>query len=252
MSENHTPSYRNVLVIGGTGGLGQAVAREFAGHAETVHLTYHGRRAAAEETAAAITEDGGAAEIHQLTLPDPDPRGPSIRKLLARVTPCDVVVNCAVAGQAAVATVANAGIFKSIIDANVFGAYQVNSVSAQAMAGTGGGSVVNVSSVITRRYIVGAVGYVAGKAAVEAMTRGFAREWGAAGVRFNTVSPGAIQDTRLLEMVPAQVRDGLPASGSEGITVPARKVASVIRQVVGPDFAAMNGEVIVVDGGISL
>ncbi|GAA1542751.1 SDR family oxidoreductase [Streptomyces albidochromogenes] len=252
MSDTHTPGYQNVLVIGGTGGLGQAVALEFAPHTKTVHLTYHGRRAAARETAAAITERGGTAEIHQLTLPDPDPRGTSIRKLLTRVTPCDVVVNCAVAGQAAVATVANAETFKSIIDANIFGTYQVNAISAQAMAGTGGGSVVNVSSVITRRYIVGALGYVAGKAAIEAMTRGFAREWGAADVRFNTVSPGPIRDTRLLDLVPAHVMDGMTAPGSQELAVPAQKVASVIRQVAGADFAAMNGEVVVVDGGFSL
>lgn len=244
--------YRNVLVIGGTGGLGQAVALEFAPYAKTVHLTYHGRRDAAEQTARAVAERGGEGEIHQLTLPDPDPRGPSIRKLLALATPCDVVVNCAVAGEAAVATVANAEAFKSSIDANVFGTYQVNSISAQAMVGTGGGSVVNVSSVITRRYIVGAVGYVVGKAAVEAMTRGFAREWGAAGVRFNTISPGPIRDTRLLDKVPAPVMDGMTAPGSEGPAVPAQQVASAIRLVAGADFAAMNGEVVVVDGGFSL
>ncbi|MER8231350.1 SDR family oxidoreductase [Streptomyces sp. NPDC094049] len=252
MSGTHTKTYRNVLVIGGTGGLGRAVAAEFAPCATTVHLTYHGRRTAAEETAATVAERGGTAEIHQLTLPDPDPRGPTIRALLARVTPCDVVVNCAVSGDPAVATVSNALAFRSVIDANVFGAYQVNAISAQAMAGTGGGSVVNVSSVITRRYIVGAVGYAAGKAAVEAMTRGFAREWGAVGVRFNTVSPGPIQDTQLLSMVPAQVMDGMTTPGSADPAVPAQKVASVIRLVTGAGFEAVNGEVVVVDGGFSL
>ncbi|GES33669.1 SDR family oxidoreductase [Streptomyces angustmyceticus] len=252
MSETHSPVYRNVLVIGGTGGLGQAVALEFAQLAQTVHLTYHGRRAAAEKIGAAVAERGGTAEVHQLTLPDPDTRGTGIRKLLTRVTPCDVVVNCAVAGNPAVATVSNAEEFKSVIDANVFGAYQVNSISAQAMAGSGGGTVVNVSSVITRRYIVGAVGYVSSKAALEAMTRGFAREWGGAGVRFNTVSPGPIRDTRLLSMVPAQVIDGMMAPGLEERLVSAQQVASVIRAVAGADFAAMNGEVVVVDEGFSL
>ncbi|MFA7765867.1 SDR family NAD(P)-dependent oxidoreductase [Streptomyces sp. NPDC048723] len=252
MSETHAPAYRNVLVIGGTGDLGQAVAAEFAQLAQTVHLTYHGRQAEAERTAAAVAERGGAAEVHQLTLPDPDAGGASIRKLLAQVTPCDVVVNCAVSGEPAVATISNAEAFRSAIDANVFGAYQVGSISAQTMVGTGGGSVVNVSSVITRRYVAGAIGYATSKAALEGMTRGFAREWGAAGVRFNTVSPGPIRDTRLMALLPAHMVDAPASSGGGERLVSAQEVASVIRLVAGSGFAAMNGEVVVVDGGFSL
>ncbi|KIZ19536.1 hypothetical protein SNA_03250 [Streptomyces natalensis ATCC 27448] len=229
------------------------MACEFAPLAERVHLTYHGRRDAAEETAAAVTEHGGTPVVHQLTLPDPNPRATSVRRLLGNIAPCDVVVNCAVTNHAAVATVSNAERFKSVIDANVFGAYQVNAVCAQAMAATGGGTVVNVSSILTKRYIVGAIGYITSKAAIEALTRGFAREWGKLGLRFTTVSPGPIRDTGLLDTVPREAVEEIMGGPDylERLLQP-RRVASVIRQLTAPDFSAVNGEVVVVDDGFSL
>ncbi|MEV0119043.1 SDR family oxidoreductase [Streptomyces sp. NPDC050844] len=253
MGETEAAAYRNVLVVGGTSGLGQAVACEFAPLAERVHLTYHDRRDAAEKTAAAVCEHGGTPVVHQLTLPDPDPRATSVRRLLGDITPCDVVVNCAVTNHAAVATVSNAEQFKSVIDANIFGAYQVSSVCAQAMAATGGGSVVNVSSILTRRYIVGAIGYITSKAAIEALTRGFAREWGKLGVRCTAVSPGPIRDSGQLSAVPPEALEEIMGGPDymERLLAP-RRVASVIRQITGPDFCAVNGEVIVVDDGFSL
>ncbi|MBT2364800.1 SDR family oxidoreductase [Streptomyces sp. ISL-10] len=253
MSDTKPPVHRNVLVVGGTSGLGQAVAREFAPIAEAVHLTYHGRRDDAEKTAAMVAENGGNPVVHQLSLPDPDPKGAAVRRLLREATPCDVVVNCAVANQAALATVSNAEHFKAVIDANVFGVYQVNAVAAQAMAATGGGTVINVSSILTRHYIVGAMPYITSKAAIEAQTRGFAREWGRLGLRFNTVSPGPIRDTRLLSTVPREaIEEIMGGPDYEDRLLAPRQVAAVIRQVAGADFAAMNGEVVTVDDGFSL
>lgn len=247
------PRHRNVLVLGGTSGLGRAVARAFAPVAETVHLTYNDRREHADAVAAEITEAGGTAVVHQLTLPDADIKGAAIRRLLLDVTPCDVLVNCAITNDAAVATIANADKFKSIIDANIFGAYQVNSVAAQAMAAHGGGSVIGVSSILTKRYIIGALGYITSKAAIEAMTRGFAREWGPLGLRFNTISPGPIADTQLLKSVPREAIEKIMGSPDfEKQLMPPSRVAAVIRQIVGSEFSAMNGEVVVVDDGFSL
>ncbi|MFE1961334.1 SDR family oxidoreductase [Streptomyces sp. NPDC059479] len=252
MSDERTTEYRNVVVIGGTSGLGQEVARQFAPLAQKVFLTYHGRREEAEKAAAAVVEAGGTAEIRQLSLPTNDIGGARIRELLLEASPCDVVVNCAVTNEAAVATISNAAAFKTVIDANVFGTYQINAISAQTLAATGGGSVVNVSSILTRRYITGAIGYITSKAAIEMMTRGFAREWGRLGVRFTTVSPGPIRDTKLLSTVPREVVAEVMGPDFEEKLMPPEKVAAVIRRITGPDFAAVNGEVVVVDEGASL
>jgi len=253
MSDTKPRVHRGVLVVGGTSGLGQAVAREFAPIAETVHLTYHGRGDDAEKVAALVAEDGGTAVVHQLSLPDPDVRGAAVRRLFTEITPCDVVVNCAVANQAALATVSNAEHFKTVIDANVLGTYQVNAVAAQAMAATGGGSVVNVSSILTRHYIVGAMPYITSKAAIEAQTRGFAREWGRLGLRFNAVSPGPIRDTRLLSTVPREaIEEIMGGPDYEERLLDPRQVAAVILRLAGPDFAAVNGEIVTVDDGFSL
>ena len=245
-------AFRNVLVIGATSGLGQAVAREFAPVADTVHLTYHSGRETAEKLAKELVDLGGQGEVHQVTLPDPDVAGGRIRRLMADVTPCDVVVNCAITNEPALATIANAERFKRMIDANVFGTYQICSVAAQALVATGGGSVVNISSILTEHYIVGAMGYVTSKTAIEGMTRGFAREWGRLGVRFVAVAPGPIRDTGLLATVPREALEAIVGADVEAALMPPEEVAAAVRGVVGHGFAAVNGVRLVVDHGASL
>ncbi|CAM4068107.1 SDR family oxidoreductase [Nocardiopsis rhodophaea] len=245
--------YRNVLVVGGTSGLGQAVAREFARNARTVHISYHGRHELAQKAAADVSNLGGSAQVHQLTLPDDDPKGPNIRRLFGEIGPCDAVVNCAVTNDAVMATIANAARFRAVVDANIFGTYQVSSIAAQAMAATGGGCVVNISSILTKKYIVGAMGYITSKAAIESMTRGFAREFGRLGVRFTAVSPGPIRDTRLLATVPQEaIEEIMGGPDYEERLLPPQKVAAAVRAIAGPEFSAMNGEVVTVDDGFSL
>jgi NAD(P)-dependent dehydrogenase (short-subunit alcohol dehydrogenase family) len=246
------PLYRSVLVIGGTSGLGEAVACEYAQSAKTVHLTYHGGRAEAERVSQAVVEAGGNSAVHQLTLPDADVRGTRIRRIMAEIGPCDVVVNCAVTNDPAIATIANAERFKAVLDANVFGAYQVNSICAQAMSATGGGCVINVSSILVRRYIVGAIGYITSKTAVEALTRGFAKEWSPLGVRFVTIAPGPIRDTRLLASVPREAVADIIGKDFETRLIAPERIARVIHQMAQSDCSALNGEVVVVDDGLSL
>lgn len=241
----------SVVVVGGTSGLGRAVALALAPHATAMHLTFHDNEDLARDNAREVERLGTSCSVNRLSLPDLQTRGTSIRRLMSSVGTCDVLVNCAVANQAATATIANAESFKQVIEANVLGTYQVNAVAAQAMAATGGGCVINVSSILTRRYIVGAMGYITSKAAIEAMTRGFAKEWGGLGVRFVTVAPGPIRDTRLLESVPEDMVREVLGHDFEARLVEPSRIASVIRLLAEPEANAVNGEVITVDEGIS-
>lgn len=252
MTATNGTRQRGALVIGATSGLGAAVVRQLGQEFNAVHLTYNDRRDEASAAADRLSADGVKTSVHQLVLPDPGIGGAIIRHIFSAVGPVDTVVNCAVRNEVGVATISNADAFKRVIDANVLGAYQVNAVAAQAMAASGGGTIVNVSSILTRRYIAGAIGYITSKAAIEAMTKGFAHEWSPLGVRFVTVAPGPIKDTRLLDTVPeAVVRQVLGSNWEEKLSEP-EDIASVITALVGPSMRAVNGEVIVVDEGVSL
>lgn len=252
MTRPQAAVFRNAIIIGGTSGLGAAVAEVFASVTGIVHLTSRDGSTDLDAAVAAVAAAGGEAKRHALTLPDEDDRGTAVRRLLAAATPCDVVVNCAVVNEPATATIANASRFRATLDANVFGAYQVASVAAQAMAATGGGCVVNVSSILTRRYIVGALGYVTSKVAIEALTRGFAKEWRELGVRFVTVAPGPIRDTRLLASVPRAAAEAVLGKDFERHLIDATQVATIIRGLAEPAANAVTGEVVVVDNGASL
>jgi NAD(P)-dependent dehydrogenase (short-subunit alcohol dehydrogenase family) len=119
------------------------------------------------------------------------------------------------------------------------------------MTAGGGGAIVNVTSIAANVPTPGAAAYCATKAAILALTRQAALEWGPLGVRANAVSPGFMSTSM---SVVDYADEGLARARAE--RVPVRRVADpddVARVVVflaGPDAGYVNGEEIVVDGGL--
>ena len=178
---------KKALVTGATSGIGRAIAVKLAEAGATVYLT--GRRAElGKETVELIEQAGGTGHFIVSDVASLD----DIRELAAEVGEVDVLVN-------------NAGIFpfsptpeqsldsyQQVFDVNVRGTYFLTAALAPAMVAKGRGSIVNVSSIAA---VIGTpVGsvYNASKAAMDALTRSWAVEFGPAGVRVNSVAPGPI------------------------------------------------------------
>lgn len=179
---------KKALVTGATSGIGRAIAVKLAEQGATVYVT--GRRAElGKETVELIESAGGTGHFIVADVANID----DVRKLAQEVGEVDVLVN-------------NAGIFpfsptpeqsldgyQQVFDVNVRSAYFLTAALVPAMVAKGKGSIVNVSSIAA---VIGTpVGsvYNASKAAMDALTRSWAVEFGAAGVRVNSVSPGPIR-----------------------------------------------------------
>ena len=185
---------KKALVTGATSGIGRFIAVKLAEAGATVYVS--GRRAElGKETVELIEQAGGTGHFIVADVANVD----DVRKLAEEVGEVDVLVN-------------NAGIFpfsptpeqaldsyQQVFDVNVRGTYFLTAALVPAMVARGNGVIVNVSSIAA---VIGTpVGsvYNASKAAMDALTRSWAVEFGPAGIRVNSVAPGPIATDAAVE-----------------------------------------------------
>ncbi len=237
------------VVTGAGGGIGAGVAVRFAaaGGAVVVHHRASGGRAAA--VVAGIVERGGRAVAARADVTDPD----ECAALMGVAVECfgrlDAVV--AAAGVQPVADLSGMGTaeWRQVVDTNLTGSFAT--VQAAAAVMRGGGSITLVASVEGSRPARGHAHYAASKAGVIMLARSAALEYGAAGIRVNTVSPGLVD------------RDGLDVDWPSGVAAwrgaaplgrlgTASEIGDACVFLASPMARWITGHDLVVDGGMSV
>lgn len=241
---------RTALVTGASSGIGEAIAHELAAAGAVVVVT--GRDAVrTEAVVTAIRQAGGSAEGAVVDLAGhPD----EVRTLAERATSLlgghvDVLVNNAGVypiGPTATLTDADADALWAV---NVRAPHLLVGALAPAMADRGTGAVVNIGSWMARVGVPVAALYPATKAAVEQLTRAWAAEFGPAGVRVNTVSPGATSTPGNADSADALA--AMTAGTPAGVPVRPVEVARAVRWLVSDEAAFVHGATLDVDGGIA-
>ncbi|WP_309114325.1 SDR family oxidoreductase [Saccharothrix sp.] len=230
---------RTVLVTGGAGGIGRAIAAAFLAVQDTVVLADIDK---AEEAAADLGVRGVAVDITDEK---------SIIRALDEIGPVDVLVN-------------NAGLLgihgrlldlpgtdlHALLRTNVLGTFLMTQHVAHRMVQRGTrGAIVNLSSIGGRQPTPGMGGYESSKAAVDAITRWAAVELAEHGIRVNSVAPGPV----LTPVLAAGLPEGSPARKAWLDRIPLRRLASVDTVAAAVVFLAgadhITGTSLPVDGG---
>ena len=239
---------KTVIVTGSSRGIGAEIALTLAQAGAKLVVNYANNKPAADKVCAAILDAGGECKAVQADVSDPV----AVRKLFEAASEhfeqIDILVN-------------NAGIllfkeiaeiqddeFDRIVDVNFKSVFYTLREATTKLADHG--RVVNISSTVTRLMLPRYGAYAATKAAVEQLTRIFAREMGERNITANIVSPGPV-DTELFRAgKTAADIERMAATAALGRIGAADDIAQVVLFLVSDQACWVTGQNIGVNGGI--
>lgn len=238
------------LVTGASRGIGKACALKLAEDGYDVAVNYNSNDAKAAETVAAIEALGRKAKAYKANTADLKAVQGMFREIQNDLGQLDVLVNNAGVVDDAYLLMINEDSLSRSLDINIKGYFHCAQQAALKMIKKGG-KIVNISSVSSILAVEGQGVYSATKGAVNSMTATLAKELAPRGITVNAVAPGFIE-TEMLDNIPedklAEYNKSIPA-GHFGT---AKDVANVVAALCSPAFDYVTGQVIVLDGGLSL
>lgn len=243
------------VVIGGSGGIGQACCARLAEHGTDVALTYRSNDAAAREAVALIESAGRKGHAEAVDLVDADSVTRFIDDVAERFGAIHTVV-FAIGADISMTYVADIepDEWKRTIDGDLTGFYHVMRASIPHLRKQGGSFVAMTSAGLVRhppRDILSTVP----KAGVEALVRGIAREEGRYGIRANSVALGVIDAGlfhRLADRLPDGFIDAMKRNTALRRFGTAREAADAAVFLASSAGGFITGQSLVLDGGFAV
>ena len=243
---------RVALVTGGSRGIGRAIVKAFATEGAKVAVVYRGSKEAADALVTEVQQSGGTAIAIQTDVTDPAAAQHCVEQVEKELGPVDILVN-------------NAGVihddlfvrmepehWQTVLQTNLGGTCNFCRAVAYPMMRRRSGRIINVSSIAAEHVNMGQTNYAASKGAINSFTRALAVELASRGVTVNAIAPGFIEtdmsaairnkagDLIEKKMIPMK-RIGKPED-----------VAHVAVFLASSESAYVTGQVLTVDGGLSL
>src|SRR4051812_12718104 len=239
------------IVTGGSRGIGRGITKALAAEGARVALVYKGNQAAADSAVQEITQAGGTALAVQADVTNAEAAQQCVDRVEKEWGRLDILVN-------------NAGVIKddlfvrmepeawhSVLQTNLGGVYNFCRAVAYTMMKQRRGRIINISSVAAEHVNQGQTNYAASRGAINAFTRALAAELASRNVTVNAIAPGFIE-TDMSEAVRNKAGDMIKK------VIPMRRIgqpADIARVAVFlaiADSAYVTGQVLTVDGGLSL
>ena len=238
------PSGRRVIVTGAAGGIGRAIVAALVENGCAV--------AACDVPGAGVDGVPGAAADVEFDVRDRVAVVDGVASAIASLGGCDAVV----ANAGVVDTIHRAERFseddwRKDMEINLYGAFFVAQAAFDALAASGDGRVIVISSVAAETGIPRQVAYGASKAGLVGMARTLAAEWAGRGIRCNVIMPGFVATPKVRAM-PAGVREAALERIPLGRFAETEELAGVVSFLLSPAAAYMTGAVLRVDGGFGL
>lgn len=241
---------KSAVVIGGTSGIGRAIAMGFAAAGADVAAT--SRRSDEVESAAQEIERHNRRSLRVTS--DVTDRG-SLEKLLEASVKAfgkvDILVNSAGRTKRAPTLDFPEAEWNAIMETNLTGALRACQVFGRHMIERKSGNIINIASLSTFVSIYEVTAYCASKAGIGALTKSLAIEWAPLGVRVNAIAPGVIRTTFNAKLI-----DDTPRGNEFILRTPMKRFGKVDELAGAAVFLAsdsasyVTGEIVCVDGGM--
>ena len=240
------------IVTGGSRGIGKACVLTLAKGGAKVAFVYRGSEDAAKALEAEVAAAGGTAKAWQADVADPTAADRVVAGVLADWGRIDILVNNAGVIRDGLFVRMEPADWKTVLSTNLDGTfYFCRAVSNQMVFKQRSGRIVNISSVAADHVNAGQTNYAASKGAINSFTRALAVELGGRNVTVNAVAPGFIE-TDMSEAVRNKAGDIIKK------LIPLKRlgkpddIANVVAFLCSPAAAYITGQLLTVDGGLSL
>ena len=242
---------KNFLITGGSQGIGKATALEAAKKGMFIGINYNSNDKAAEETLSEVKELGGEGVILKCDVSKNSAVKDMFENFVNNAGSLDGVFNNAgTTGPVSKIHELDPKDFKSLIDTNVIGAFNVAQESSKIMIKQKMGNIVNMTSIAAD---IGGAGelvhYAMSKGAIDSLTYGMAKELGVYGIRVNAVAPGLIATDIHEKAGDASRVERLMPSVPLGRVGLAKEVADTVMWLLSEKSSYVCGTIIRISGG---
>ncbi len=239
------------LVTGASRGIGRACAVKLAECGYDVAVNYNSNEAKAAEVVAEIEKLSVKAAAFKADTADLKAVQGMFREVQKTFGQLDVLVNNAGVVDDAYLLMINEDSLSKSLDINIKGYFHCAQQAALKMMSKKSGKIINISSVSSVLAVEGQGVYSATKGAVNSMTATLAKELAPRGISVNAVAPGFIA-TEMMDAIPEDKKQEYLKAIPMNKFGSAEDVANVVAQLCSEAFSYMTGQVIVLDGGLSL
>lgn len=237
---------KNVLITGGSRGIGRACVEKFTSEGYTVSFIYNNSDSVASELAA---KTGACAIKADISIPEQAKE--AVAKALATMGGIDILVNNAGVSLIKLFTDTTDEDYYNIINTNLGGTFFVTREASRNMISNHFGRIVNIGSMWGKVGASCEVAYSASKSAIEGFTKALAKELGPSGVTVNCIEPGVINtemNAELDEITICELCDETPV----GKIGDAKELADFIYLIATEKSGFLTGQIIGFDGGFAI
>jgi 3-oxoacyl-[acyl-carrier protein] reductase len=242
-------SGKNVLVTGASRGIGAEVARGLANMGLKVWINYRSGESEANIIKDEIISNGGSAEVIGFDVSDESSFSGAIKEIVSTDGELSYLVNNAGITRDKLAIRMKEDDFMAVIEANLKSTFIGCRDALKVMSKKRFGAVVNIASIVGQTGNAGQTNYSASKGGTIAMTKSFAQEGSARGIRFNVITPGFIA-TDMTDGLKDEIKDSFTARIPLGRFGNPSEIADAVAFLLSDHSSYITGETLQVNGGM--
>lgn len=239
------------LVTGGGRGIGKAIVVALAEAGAKVAFTYKNSSAASEELVKELLAKGQITKAYQSDAISTASAGEVVTAVVREFGRLDILVNNAGITKDGLLMRMSEEDWDAVLDNNLKSVYNYTKAACRTMMSQRSGKIINITSIVGVSGNAGQANYSASKAGIIGFTKSIAKELGSRNIAVNAVAPGYVE-TDMTDKLTGDQKKALADLIPLKRTAQASEIASVVRFLASSDANYITGQVICVDGGLTM
>jgi len=242
---------RNVMITGGSKGIGLAIVELFAGDGASVWYLSRTEAENHREIAAAAEAAGGALRWIPTDMAEEASIEEAVKQVLSEAGTVDVLVNNAGITRDGLIMRMKTDAWDDVIKVNLTGTFIACRALARSMTKARKGAIINISSVVGITGNGGQTNYAASKAGLIGFSKSLAKELASRNIRENVIAPGFVA-TQMTQDLKEEYQEALKMQIPLGRIGQPEEIARVVQFLASENAGYITGQVLAVDGGMAM